>query len=112
MKPTKDYYEGLEERLLGLVAEHSNWAQTTFGDDFERGPLSPLHHLKKEVEEVIADPYKRDEYADCFMLLIDAYRRAGGNIYDLIAATEEKLEVCKNRKWGKPDENGVCEHVE
>jgi hypothetical protein len=29
----------------------------------------------------------------------------------LLLAVKEKLEINKNRKWGKPDANGVIEHT-
>lgn len=107
----KDYFDGIGERLLNLVVDHARWSQATFGDDFDKGPIGPLKHLKEEVQEWIDNPKDRMEAADCFILLLDAYRRAGGNVYDLILAAEEKLEICKNRKWSPPDEDGVCRHV-
>ena len=34
------------------------------------------------------------------------------SIYDVIFAAREKLEVNRSRKWGKPDKDGVIEHIE
>ncbi len=85
------------------------WADAQFGAGDQ---MRCLKHLRHEVGELIAAPYDRMEYADCFMLLVDAYRRAGGNADDLIQASYEKLEICKKRKWGKPDAEGVIRHVD
>jgi hypothetical protein len=51
------------------------------------------------------------EYADCLILLLDAYRMNGGRADDLIETCYKKLEINRKRKWGKPDTNGVVEHI-
>ena len=88
--------------------QHGEWSDNTFGC---RNPLAPLHHLKKEVQEVIEQPYDIKEYADCFLLLMDSARISGFNMDDLYFASLDKFAENKIRTWGKPDENGVCEHV-
>lgn len=97
--------------LLDLTEEASQWSDRTFGESYGRGPEACIAHLKKEILELEKEPLDRLEYADCMLLLIDAYRRAGGNIDDLLLATREKLEICKKRKWGKPDSKGVVQHI-
>lgn len=94
--------------LQRLQDELGDWQDETFGNS---GPDGCLAHLKKEIEELITDPYDRMEYADCFMLLIGAYRRTGGSADDLVTAAFQKLTICKSREWGEPDENGVVEHI-
>lgn len=112
MKPKKEYFDDIGGRLVNLVVDHARWSQATFGDDFDKGPEGPIQHLIEEAHELLENPQDRHEAADCFILLLDSYRRAGGNIYDLILAAEEKLEICKNRKWAKPDEKGISRHIE
>lgn len=75
--------------------------------------------MKKEVDELKnaifhehSESEKRYEFADCFMLLIAAAKMEGLTAKDLISITRAKLELNKVRKWGKPDENGVVEHIE
>ena len=51
------------------------------------------------------------EAADCFMLLLDSMAHINCSVWTLACATEIKLEENKKRKWGKPDENGVVEHI-
>lgn len=110
MKPSKDYYNNIGDQLLKVIVEAAHFSNKTFGDEFERGPEGPINHLKKEVDELLECPLDRHEYADCFLLLVDAYRRAGGNIYDLLKAVEEKIKINKSREWGEPDEYGVINH--
>jgi hypothetical protein len=89
------------------------WQKETFG---QATAISKLNHLKKEVDELIIDiaidsTEKRLEFADCFFLLFGAAAADGMTYEDICHAIEEKFEINKARKWGKPDENGVVEHV-
>lgn len=118
------------EKLQNLVNDIAKWSDATFGDG-QRNPAI-LYHLKKEVPELIeaieirAEMIKQQqpqeelgeqtneimfEYADCFMLLFDSARVEGLNVENLLELISAKLEINKKRKWGKPDENGVVEHV-
>lgn len=96
-------------RIQQLQNEIANWSDATFGSN--RPAATPLNHLAKEMLELIEAPEDRMEYADCLLLLLDAYRMAGGSADDLIEACYQKLEINKEREWGKPDENGVVEHI-
>lgn len=113
---------GTGAALVDLAADHARWSQSTFGSDEERGPLGPLDHLKKEAEEAkVAWIMNHDiggdrgivaeEFADCFLLVLDAARRAGIKSLDLIRAAGEKLEVNKARQWSKPQPDSPVEHV-
>lgn len=51
------------------------------------------------------------EYADCYMLLMDAARTQGIYLSDIHTAAGEKLEINKKRKWGEPNADGSVEHV-
>lgn len=110
---------------MNQIAE---WSDATFGK-LQRNPAI-VYHLKKEVDELIKefeyqkDPFpksddekQRDrqmlkmEFADCFMLLLDSAHHANFTADELINTAIEKLEINKERTWGKPDKNGVIEHV-
>jgi hypothetical protein len=52
------------ERFIRFAKEQAEWSRATFGSDTERGPVGPLKHLAKEVEECLAKPSDRMEYAD------------------------------------------------
>lgn len=79
---------------------------------FPNRPLSaPLGKLKEEVQELCDSPQDDMEYADVLLVLLDAYRTKGGDANQLMNYAYGKLAINKNRKWGKPDENGVFSHI-
>ena len=91
------------------------WADDTFGT--ERTSIAPLHHLQKEVEETIKAMKQgiREntliELADCFILILNASSKYRVTFAELLKVSRNKMEINKSRKWGKPDSNGVCEHI-
>ena len=110
--------------LQQLMDSISEWSDKTFGES-QRNPAI-LHHLVKEVPELIqaihelqkleipdGDIFEKVfyEYADCFMLLLDSASHSGISAKTLIRYTRKKLKINKSRKWGKPDKNGVVEHI-
>lgn len=119
-------------QLQNLMNDISEWSDATFGDG-QRNPAI-AYHLKKEIDELIEALNKANalgtdnsvgigefgrhlsktkmEYADCFMLLLDSAHHFGLSADELIMVTRAKLEINKTRKWGKPDTNGVVEHIE
>ena len=94
------------QRLQNVLGE---WSDKTFGNI--DNPTGCLNHLKKEVDELIDSPRDEMEYADCMMLIIDAYRKIGGTADELVQACFEKYDICLTRTWGPPDENGVSQHI-
>ena len=102
--------------LQKLMDDIREWSDATFG----KNRVTPqLHHLIKEIPEAIEAVKEVEnttlrgifEFADCFMLLLDAANHYGMTADDLIRFTKFKLDVNKQRKWGNPDENGVVEHI-
>lgn len=51
------------------------------------------------------------EFADCFTLLFGAASSYGMSYNDILNCIEDKMIINKKRKWGKPDENGVVNHI-
>lgn len=94
-----------------LYRDESNWSQETFGTDAEHGPIGALKHLEKEAREAQAEPGDMMEYADCFLLILDASRRAGFDLWVLLQASRTKLEMCKQRKWQKQNGDEPAEHI-
>lgn len=76
---------------------HGQWSDKTFG---KRYPIAPLHHLKKEVEELIAEPYDIEEYADGFLLLMDSARMAGFSMTKIKQAMTKKFHQKQKQKMG------------
>lgn len=97
--------------LYDLAEELSAWSQATFGADQERGPLGALRHLEKEAREAQAAPTDLEEYADCLLLVLDASRRAGFNVWKLVRSACAKLQVNKQRTWPKPTSDEPVEHA-
>jgi len=100
--------------LDSLAKDQAEWSQATFGTDSERGPMGALKHLEKEAyecqtAETLSD--LREELADCFLLLIDASRRATVTPAQLVAAAQAKMVKNRARKWSKPVDGQPCEHV-
>jgi len=84
--------------------ECGSWAEKQFPAST---PSSVLKHFEKEVKELLASG-KPEEVADCVLLLIHYAFKKNFSLYQEIM---KKFEVNQNRKWGKPDKDGVTEHV-
>lgn len=99
--------------LKSFWHEQAGWSQKTFGKDKERGPIGPLKHLKKEVDEVLANRHDLEEYADLLFLVFDATRRAGFGFDDLLGACYFKLAKNRRRSWPAPTpgDDEPVEHV-
>jgi len=96
--------------FLKFAEMQAEWSQATFGTDAERGPVGPLKHLGKEVQEALAHIDDPMEYVDCFFLVLDAARRAKIPANRLLELAFEKLEINKARKWSKPTSDDPVEH--
>lgn len=109
----KMYNNGVDERLSQLVQSIGTWADHTFanaGKDY-RGP-GIVAHLRREVEELAADPTDMSEIADCIILLFHlAKQNQDRGARPLFHHIVSKHEVNKKRKWQKPDAEGVVEHI-
>lgn len=91
----------------------SAWQVETFG---QATALSKMAHLKEEVKELEEDlktnaPDRRLEFADCFMLLFGAAASDGMDYDDICKAIDEKMQINYKRKWGKPNADGVVNHI-
>lgn len=88
--------------LWDVARDQAKWSQATFGKDQDRGPIGALKHLEHEAREAQAAPNDVSEYADCFLLVLDAARRAGFSVRDLLTAAIDKQEINESREWPKP----------
>lgn len=98
------------DKLNDFCRRYAEFSNGAFGSPEERGCLGPLHHLQEEVKELIDNPDDELEWADCFLLLLDAARRKGHSVDDLVRFANAKLEINKKRSW-KKDDNNVFKHV-
>lgn len=93
--------------------EISQWQKDTFG---QATSLSKIAHLAEELQELVVDlkeqnPDRRLEFADCFFLLFGSAAADGMSYEDICNAIQEKFEINKARKWGKPNAEGVVNHI-
>ena len=89
-----------------LQQEIGKWAQQTFP---HQNPNSKITHLLKEVIELRDKPDDAEEMADVAILLFNLAEMFG---YDLEVEIEKKMAKNRLRKWGEPDEQGVCHHID
>lgn len=71
-----------------------------------------IDELKQEIKFGVSYYKMKMEFADCFFLLFGAAAAEGMTYTQIVQAIQEKFEVNKKRNWGKPDANGVVNHVE
>jgi len=71
--------------LYHIWNDLAEWSNETFGKD---GPKAALLHLKLEVDEALKEQPESSEFAeeiaDCFMLVLDAGRRGGLTLQNMI----------------------------
>ena len=101
--------------MKNLQNKIGKWQNKTLGDSNKR-PVAILAHLKREVielEKILVYTLKANkkeigrELADCAILLVGL---AEAFNIDLETAVNEKTQVNRERKWKKPDQQGVIEH--
>lgn len=101
-----------EEKWIATLWDRlAVWSQSTFGSDADRNHIGPLRHLQKEAEEALANPGDVVEFADCFLLVLDAARRAGHSFDDLRIAILRKYAINERRRWLKPTSDLPAEHI-
>lgn len=96
--------------------EITEWQDATFP---KSTTLSRISHLKQEVNELFdaialdmpTEQEKESEFADCFILLFGAAKKHGLDYENICRVIDDKMKVNYSREWGKPDENGVVNHV-
>jgi len=94
------------------VAEQQLFSSKAFGPGMRTKGL--VEHIKKELDEIEADPTDLNEWIDVIILSLDGYWRHGGTPAGLLQLMAEKLERNKQRRW--PDwrtmtEGEPIEHV-
>jgi hypothetical protein len=97
-----------------LFEEAIRWQRQTIKS---ATPESCIKHLKKELDELLADieagraGAAAHEFADCFLLLFGAADRYGMNWHQINFYIEEKMNINRMRTWGAVNADGFQEHV-
>lgn len=99
--------EERKERLTleEVLADVLEWSNATFPD---ADPHSISSHLLLEAHELHRSPGDPGEIADVIMLVAHLAQKQD---IDLVKAVADKLEICRKRTWGKPNKDGVIEHL-
>ena len=98
------------DKFSKFMEDRKKFSWETFGPPSERDCTYPLLKLQDEVKELLENPDDPMEWADCFLLLIDAAQRKGHSMDDILEFCIQKLEINKKRTWQKQS-NGVYRHV-
>lgn len=94
----------VRDAFWSLQYDIGEWSDKTFPNSTTQTIIA---HLKREVAELEASG-AGSELADCFLLLLHyAHKRKLHSYQEIL----DKHEVNKKRKWGKPDAEGVVEHL-
>ena len=106
---------------MKLTLDQLKYKAAQVSDDmFGKGrpAIGPVLKLKDEVDELLEcfenDEDPSEEFADCFLILLDAYRKHFGDDVDLqklIDDSSDKLDVVMNRIYKETDVPGVFQHV-
>ena len=94
--------------IIEIEKERLAWSMATFP---EATALSALRKLESEIEEIevdIVEGYRAPvEYADALMCLFDSAARQKNpiSIEEIFEAYKMKVEINKNRKWRKNNDN-------
>lgn len=81
------------------------WSRKTFGPG--RRTLGVIDHIRKELNEIEADPEDVSEWIDVLILALDGAWRAGFTPLEIIEALEAKQARNEARRW--PDWRTVGE---
>lgn len=110
--------------LDNLIKNISSWQKHQFnnGETHVEHILPMMHHLKEETDELITATQQflqtgnsenlKTEISDAFILLLGSIDLLGINEKELLKIVHNKMEVNRNRRWSKPNKNGVCNHLE
>ena len=96
--------------LCEYLNKHKNWSVKTFGEG--KFTLGLIKHIKKELDEILADPLDTREWIDVIILALDGYWRHGGAIELIMQDLCKKQEINFLRKYPKPtSEDEPTEHI-
>lgn len=95
------------------LANQRRWSENTFGPG--NRTLGVIDHIRKELDEIEADPLDVFEWVDVIILAFDGAWRAGWEPQQIIDAIREKQARNEARMW--PDwrtapADKAIEHIE
>lgn len=79
------------------LAAQREWSLKTFGPGLRTKGIT--NHIRKELDEVEADPEDLEEWVDIAILALDGAWRSGHSAEEVIAMYRQKLEKNRKREW-------------
>jgi hypothetical protein len=83
--------------LIAHIHRARAFSEKTFGPG--QRTQGVVAHIKKELEEILADPDDLEEWVDVIILAIDGAWRAGYSPEQICATIEAKQFENEDRKW-------------
>lgn len=94
------------------IERQKEWSAEVIGPGIRTSSI--CDHIRKELEEIEANPTDVIEWADVVMLALDGAWRAGHSSDEICAAIESKQSKNESRKWPdwrKIDTSKPVEHI-
>lgn len=88
--------EGAFSLNAAHIERQRDWSAKTFGPGFRRGTID---HIRKELEEIEADPLDLTEWVDVIILALDGAWRAGHAPQQILDAIQQKQTKNEGRTW-------------
>lgn len=98
----QSYLQYQQEQASNLELEEytlrqRKWSERVFNPG--KRTIGITEHIKKEIDEIRADPNDYKEWIDIIILAIDGYWRAGGDPAKLMQNLRDKQRINFARKW-------------
>lgn len=82
------------------IDRQKRWSEKTFGPGMRTKGITA--HIRKELEEIEAEPDDVVEFVDVIILALDGAWRAGYSAAEIVAALQSKQEINFARDWPEP----------
>lgn len=83
--------------FVHFLNDKQRWSEKTFGPG-ER-TVGVVNHIRKELDEILANPTDLSEWVDVIILALDGAWRSGATSEQIIEALVAKHFKNKSRKW-------------
>lgn len=83
--------------LVAHIYRARNFSEKTFGPGAATERI--VNHIRKELDEILADPKDIEEWIDVMILALDGAWRAGFEPEDIVAALAAKQSKNEGRSW-------------
>lgn len=96
--PQEEHVTGpMKFDMIKHIRRQKAWSASTFGPSSRTEGV--IDHIRKEIEEVAANPDDLSEWVDLIILAVDGATRRGFTETEIAAAWVEKQEVNEARTW-------------